>query len=113
MVGKWFRRQVGSRNRGNPRIKEKKSLDKVLILVETLEAQGQPHLLTLCPKHTRGPRLAEVGASVDSNGLGQCPKKQLHGPHLGPILAELRLEREWEIFYGAISKARAAVSGER
>lgn len=95
LVGKWFRRQIGSRNRdGIQEAGKKKSLGKVLIPVETLETQGQAHLLIiLCPKPTGGPRLAEIGVSADSNGLDQCPKMQLHGPLLGLILAQLRLEK--------------------
>lgn len=56
--------------------------------------------------------LAEFGARVDSNGFAQCPKKQLHGPQLGPILARLRLEKGVGNILGLFQKARAAVRGE-
>lgn len=109
---------MGSRNRdGIQESKEKKSLVMILITVETLETEGQVPLFNiamshLCPKPTRRPRLAEVGDSVNSNDLGQCPKKQLHGPLLGPVLAQLRLERGVRKYsMGLFQKARAAVRG--
>lgn len=48
LVGKWGEREVGSGNRdGVQELRKRKSLGKIPILVETLETEGQAHLLTL------------------------------------------------------------------